>query len=319
MSLNPFRADPVVAQRLAANAARLGPRLGERIASLVAGNGTDPAAGNGGVLLAEQAAALVAEFALDGVEDLMLLALPAAQRLAQPPISSFFVGAVGRERETGHLVLGGNLEFPGTQLGTTVHGEGFVLTRAAARGTSIVTLAIGEAHPCAHCRQYLSEFAPTRDMVLIDPLGHRLTMAELYPWPFDPGYLGEVGFVPGAVGRPELELGANALEPALAAALREAGRRAHAPYSKCPGAVLLVLRDGSVVSGFSVESVAFNPTMGPLQAALIHLAAHGRGREAIAAAVLATSVGGAVDYSRSTRELLDSVAPGVPLTIVGWA
>ena len=30
--------------------------------------------------------------------------------------------------------------------------------------------------------------------MLIDPLGHRLTMAELYPWPFDPGYLGEPGY-----------------------------------------------------------------------------------------------------------------------------
>jgi cytidine deaminase len=319
VSLNPFRADPLVAQRIAELASRIGAELSAEVAALAAANGADLVANTGGVLLAGQAAGLVERFGLGGIEELMLLSLAAAQRLAQPPISSFFVGAVGLERETGNLVLGGNLEFPGTQLGTTVHGEGFVLTRAAARGTSIATLALGEAHPCAHCRQYLSEFAPTRDMVLIDPLGHRLGMAELYPWPFDPSDLGEVGFVPGAVGRPELELGDNTLEPALAAALRDAGRRAHAPYSKCPGAVLLVLTDGGVVSGFSVESVAFNPTMGPLQAALIHLAAHGRGREVIAAAVLGTSVGGAVDYSRSTGELLDSVAPGVALTIVGWA
>jgi cytidine deaminase len=319
VSLNPFRADPSVAQRIADLASRIGAELSAEVAALAAANGEDLDANAGGVLLAAQAAGLVDRFGLGGIEELMLLSLSAAQRFAQPPISRFFVGAVGLERETGNLVLGGNLEFPATHLGTTVHGEGFVLTRAAARGTSIVTLALGEAHPCAHCRQYLSEFAPTRDMVLIDPLGHRLTMAELYPWPFDPGYLGEVGFVPGAIGRPELDLGAHTLEPAVAAALRDAGQRAHAPYSKCPGAVLLVLADGSVVSGFSIESVAFNPTLGPLQAALIHLAAHGRGRDQIAAAVLGTSVGGAVDYSRSTRELLDRVAPGVPLTVVEWA
>lgn len=319
MSLNPFRADPSVAQRIADLASRIGPELTAEVAALAAGNGRDLSADNGGVLLAAEASELVERFGLDGIEDLMLLSLAAAQRFAQPPISSFFVGAVGHERETGNLILGGNLEFVGTHLGTTVHGEGFVLTRAAARGTSIVTLALGEAHPCAHCRQYLSEFAPTRDMALIDPLGHRLTMAELYPWPFDPGYLGEIGFVPGALGRPDLELGSNTLEPGAAAALLDAGRRAHAPYSKCPGAVLLVLADGGMVSGFSVESVAFNPTMGPLQAALIHLAAHGRSRDQIVTVVLGTSVGGPVDYSRSTRELLDSVAPGVPLTIVGWA
>lgn len=319
MSLNPFRADPAIAQRIARHAADIGPALAATISGLVVAHSTDLARDQGSLLLAAEAEALVAQFGLDGVEDLMLLALGAAQRFARPPISQFFVGAVGRERETGNLVLGGNLEFPGTHLGTTVHGEGFVLTRAAARGTAITTLAIGEAHPCAHCRQYLSEFAPTRDMVLIDPLGHRLGMADLYPWPFDPDYLGETGFVPGTLGHEGLELGANTLPADVATALREAGRRAHAPYSKCPGALVLRLADGGLISGFSIESVAFNPTMGPLQAALIHLAAHGRERAEIVSVALGTRAGGPVDYSRSTSELLDSVAPGVPLTIVEWA
>src|SRR5690606_1093427 len=131
--------------------------------------------------------------------------------------------------------------------------------------------ALGEAHPCAHCRQYLSEFAASRDLMLIDPLGHRLTMAELYPWPFDPGYLGEAGYRPGTISRSDLRLAENHLPPAIAAALLDAGRRAHAPYSKCPGAAVLSLRDGGHVSGFAIESVAFNPTMGPLQSALIDL------------------------------------------------
>jgi len=307
LSHNPFRRDPAIEQRIA----ELTPRCGEAIAAVLRARlaPQDPAGNLGGVLERNEVAALVERFGLRDVEELMLLALPAARDIARPPISGFFVGAVGLEAETGNLVLGGNVEFPGTHLGFTVHGEGFVLARAFSRGTTIARLAIGEAHPCAHCRQFLSEFAATRDMVLIDPLGHRLSMAELYPWPFDPDYLGETGAVPG---RKAWSLAAGDTR------LRAAGERAHAPYSKCPAAVVLTLADGSELSGSAIESVAFNPSMGPLQAALIELIAHGRSYDEIAAARLGTVTGGAVDFAASTRELLARVAPAVKLEVVAW-
>lgn len=307
MSHNPFRRDPAIEQRIA----DLTPRCGEAIAETLRARlaPQDPAANLGAVLERKEVDGLVERFGLHDVEELMLLALPAARDIARPPISGFFVGAVGLEAETGNLVLGGNVEFPGTHLGFTVHGEGFVLARAFSRGTTVSRLAIGEAHPCAHCRQFLSEFAATKDMVLIDPLGHRLTMAELYPWPFDPDYLGETGAVPG---RKAWSLSAGDER------LRAAGERAHTPYSKCPAAVVLTLSDGSEVSGSAIESVAFNPTMGPLQAALIELIAHGRSYGEIVSARLGTVSGGAVDFAASTRELLARVAPGIELEVVAW-
>lgn len=190
-----------------------------------------------------------------------------------------------------------------------MHGEGFVFTRAFSRGTTISTIAIGEAHPCAHCRQYLSEFAATRHLTLIDPLGHRLTMAQLYPWPFDPDYLGETGAVPGKT------LWSLTCDDPL---LRETGERAHTPYSRCPGAIVLTLADGNRLRGAAIESVAFNPTMGPLQAALIDLLAHGRRYDEIVAARLGTVHGGAVDYERSVRELLHAIAPNAQLEVIHW-
>jgi len=317
MSHNPFRADPEIATRLSELGALVGGDIASEIAQLAARRARRPDQNQGGVILKDEAEALIVSYGLAGVEELMLLAVPAARRIARPPISDFFVGAVGLERETGNLILGGNVEFPGTHLGFTIHGEGFVFTRAASRGTTIETLAIGEAHPCAHCRQYLSEFAATRDMVLIDPLGHRLTMAELYPWPFDPGYLGEAGYVPGHFSG--LDLGPHALPSAIADRLIDAGRRAHAPYSGCPGAVVLALNDGQMVAGFSIESVAYNPTMGPMQAAMIDLIAHGYEAADIAAAALGTRLNDDVDYSLSVAELLGRLAPAAPLSIVGWA
>ncbi len=309
MSHNPFTADTTIRDRIAA----LVPKIGAEVSAAVhqalrAGHNLE--SNLGGVLEKPEVDRLTAAFSLTGVEDLMLLALTAAREIAHPPISDFHVGSVGLEAETGNLVLGGNVEFPGTHLGYTVHGEGFVFTRAFSRGTSIKTIAIGEAHPCAHCRQYLSEFAATRDLVLIDPLGHRLTMAQLYPWPFDPDYLGETGAVPGK------KLWSLAADDQL---LREAGERAHTPYSKCPGAVVLTLNDGSRVRGSAIESVAFNPTMGPLQAALIDLIAHGRSYDEIVSARLGTVRGGNVDYSMSTDELLGKVAPQTTLEVIDWA
>jgi cytidine deaminase len=308
MSLNPFSADRTIRDRIAS----LEGTIGEAVTRDIA------AAARDAVLSRDHAETLVVRHGLTGIDDLMLLALPVARKLATPPISSFFVGAVGLERESGNLLFGGNLEFPKSHLGYTIHGEGFLFTRAFHRGTSIALMATGEAHPCAHCRQFLSEFAATRDMVLIDRLGHRLTMAELYPWPFDPAYLGETGSISGTVNWPHLELEPNHLPASVAAALVDRGRHAWAPYSKCPGAVVLSLKDGSTVAGSSIESVAFNPTMTPLQAALIELFAHGHAYGDIAAAALGTVVEGNVDYSAATAELLATVAPAAPLTVVAW-
>jgi len=318
VSLNPFQANSDIAARFERQSAEIGDRLGAEITRLVAAKAHQPEDNLGSILTATEVAILRQSFGLGSVEELMLLALAPARGIARPPISNFFVGAVGLERETGNLILGGNVEFPGAHLGFTIHGEGFVFTRAASRGTSVESIAISEAHPCAHCRQYISEFATSRELTLIDPLGHRLTMAELYPWPFDPDYLGESGAVAGAYDA-TLGLADNDWPATIADRLLDAGRRAHAPYSKCPGALVLALGDGQLVSGFSIESVAFNPTMGPLQAAMINLIAHGYETADIAEAALGTRLGGNVDYSLSVTELLGRLAPRAPLNIVGWA
>ena len=295
MSLNPFAADPAIPARLAA--------LPDGVRAAVAGLADAAPAG-----VVDRAAVDATGLA---VHDVMRLLVDPARRLAQPPISGFHVGAVGLERETGHLLLGGNIEFPGTHLGLTIHGEGFVATRAFHRGTTLSAIAIGEAHPCAHCRQYLSEFAWGRDLALIDPLGHVLRLDQLYPWPFDPAYLGGSGAAPGREG-------ALAFDDGGPEALLSAGRRAHAPYSGCPGAVLFVLDDGREVTGSGIESVAFNPTMQPVMAAMIELTAMGQDAGRIRTAWLGTVRGGAVDYTATTTELLARVAPGVALRVAGW-
>ena len=310
MSHSPFQATLAVATRIGTLRASIGAAFAERL---------DGSLSDGAIVPADAVARLVDEFDLTGPREVMLLALPTAERLASPPISGFVVGAVGLETGTGDLILGGNVEFPGTDLATTIHGEGFVFARSFARDTSIAVLAIGEARPCGHCRQTITEFAAWRDLELIDPLGHTLAMADLYPWPFEPGDLGEPGIVPGAVPWPDLRLADDRVEPAIAEALVAAGRHAHAPYGRSPAAIALRLNDGWIVTGATIENVAFDPTIGPLQAAVVELLALGRGYAAIASATLATTADGPVQPAAGIRAMLATIAPGVTLAETTWS
>ena len=314
MSTNPFVADSAIAFEVADAEARFGTELRANVAARLLAHAHDPAANLGGVLLGADADALAGAYGVSS-DLLMLLTRKLAEGLARPPISNFFVGAVGREAESGNLIYGGNLEFPGAAIGFTVHGEGYLAARAFSRGARLECIALGEAHPCGHCRQFLSEFAWSPSLVLIDPLGHRLSLSQLFPWPFDPAYLGEAGAVPGLAAWPDLTL--TAADP-LAGPLVEAVARAHAPYSKAPAAAALQLKDGKRVTGTNIESVAFNPSLGPLQTALIDLFAHGYGPSDIIGASLAVARRGTVDHAAATRALLDAVAPGVPLNVLEW-
>jgi cytidine deaminase len=317
LSLNPFHADPAIRARFEALDAAIGADVRRAIAHGLDRVRRDVARNNGGVLQREDVDDIRHGYGL-GVEELLLLARPTAEGYARPPISDFHVGAVGLEAETGNLIFGGNLEFVGAHIGNTVHGEGFVFARAFSRGTSVATICIGEAHPCAHCRQFLSEFAATKDLLLIDPLGHRLKMADLYPWPFDPDYLGQSGIVADEVRHPQLSLARNDLPATAATRLTDLGRRSYTPYGRAPAAIVLALRDGHAVGGAAIESVAFNPTMSPLQAAMIDLFAHGYAATDIVSAAMA-AYPGPLDYVRHARDLLAVVAPGVPLREVAWA
>ena len=312
----PFQAEGSVAERLAELTRRVGPAVEADVGEIVG----QPSAGalDGSTVGASDAATLVERHGLVSTADLALLALPVAQAMARPPISGYRVAAVGIEGETGDLVLGANLEFPGTDLATTVHAEGFVALRARRRGRSLVTLAVREAHPCAHCRQTLAESAAADGLMLIDPLGHALTLADLYPWPFRPAALGVEGDTPARIAWPDLGFVAPAPDADVGAALLEAGTRAHAPYSNAPSAVALRLRDGRLIGAGCVESVAFNPSITALQAALVELAAARVEPEGVVEGWLARTDGGIVDPEPGFRALLGAVAPTASAHVVHW-
>lgn len=281
----------------------------ESVAARPGGASTIPAA------VAEE---LVARHGLASTSELALLALAAAGELARPSISGYRVAAVGIEAETGDLLLGANLEFPGTELTTTLHAEGFVALRARNRGRTLATLAVREAHPCAHCRQTLSESAAADGLTLVDLQGSVLALRDLYPWPFRPAALGMAGDIAGRLSWPGLAFVGSAPPAGIAASLLEAGARAHAPYSGAPSAVVVRTPDGSLHAAGCVESVAFNPSISALQAALVEVVAARQDPAGISEGWLGLTEGGPVDPEPGFRALLRSVAPNARAHVARW-
>ncbi|WEK49420.1 MAG: cytidine deaminase [Candidatus Kaistia colombiensis] len=320
IAVDRFQPDPAIGLRCQALLDAVAPELTADVTRALAARRN---ARDGLVIPAGIAAELIARHGLADISELMLLLVPFARGVARPPISNFTIGAVALERETGDLILGGNVEFPGANLGEAIHGEQFLSARAFSRGASIATIALEAAPPCGHCRQFLAEFKGGLDVDIITMQGHRIGLRHLLPWAFSPADLGEAGVTAIGAGGARQDLTVIRSEiaeaPALEAALLAAGRLAYVPYGRSPSAVALRATDGEVITGAALENVAFNPSLGPLQVALVNWIAAGRAYDEIELAVLGGVENGAVDYARDLPNLLATVAPKARFKRVAWA
>ena len=66
-----------------------------------------------------------------------------------------------------------------------------------------------------------------------------------------------------------------AVQIKLREAAAAAAQRSYAPYSGAAAGVALLFEDGRIAAGSYLESAAFNPSMPPMQAALITAIAEG--------------------------------------------
>ncbi|KAG5559212.1 hypothetical protein RHGRI_008953 [Rhododendron griersonianum] len=97
----------------------------------------------------------------------------------------------------------------------------------------------------------------------------------------------------------------------LEIAALEAANESHAPYSGCPSGVALMDCEGEIYKGFYMESAAYNPSLGPVQAALVAYVAAGGGSgyERIVAGVLVEREGAAVRQEDTARMFLKLISP----------
>ncbi|CAI9100560.1 OLC1v1037686C1 [Oldenlandia corymbosa var. corymbosa] len=96
----------------------------------------------------------------------------------------------------------------------------------------------------------------------------------------------------------------------LRIAALEAANLSHAPYSNCPSGVALMDCEGKVYRGSYIESAAYNPSLPPVQAALVgYIAGGGGGYERIVAAVLVEKVGAKVTHEDIARLFVKKISP----------
>jgi cytidine deaminase len=233
----------------------------------------------------------------------MLELLPQAQSYARPALTKFRVGAVVRGT-SGKLYLGANIEFPGQSLSQTIHAEQAALANAFMHDETGVDAIAVTAAPCGHCRQFLYEFAEGHDIAILldgqDPIG----LSALLPHAFGPGDLKISG---GPLTRTKIAPQDVEGDPVRSA--RYAAANAYAPYSHSPSGVAIRSRRGDVYRGSYIENAAFNPSLPPLQVALVAMALAKEEFSAIAEVVLAEAANNSISQLSATKSLVAAIAP----------
>lgn len=199
------------------------------------------------------------------LDQLMLTILPLARAYATMPVSDFPVGA-WIEGGSGTLYAGANQEFRGVSLNHSIHAEQAAITHAWQGGETIVRRLAVTASPCGHCRQFLNELDSRQQVSVLLPDSAPLTITQLLPDAFGPENLGISSGLLAALPATDLWIASD--DPVLQLAAREAAR-SYAPYSNAQSAVVLVLDDGRQLAGRYAENAAFNPSLPPMQAALL--------------------------------------------------
>lgn len=232
----------------------------------------------------------------------MLELLPQAEAYARPMLTNFRVGAVVRGT-SGSLYLGANIEFPGESLCQTVHAEQAALSNAFMHDEPGIEAIAVSATPCGHCRQFLYEFADGRDIEILLAGHPAITLSALLPRPFGPRDL-------EGTKRP-LSRDKVAIEniESVAQAARYAAANAYAPYSHSPSGVAIRSCRGNIYRGSYIENAAFNPSMPPLQVALVGMAMANEDFSEIAEVVLAEAANNSISQLSATKSVLAVIAP----------
>ncbi len=244
-------------------------------------------------------------------QQLMMELIPVARPHARTPVSDYQVGAVGLGR-SGDLYLGVNLEFDRQALNQTVHAEQFVTANAMAHGEKGLEALAVSAEPCGHCRQFLNELDGGQGLTVLISGKEPIPLHELLPRPFGPG---DLGIEAGLLAQTAAPLHLPDAAPPLAHQACQAANRSYAPYSKNPSGVALRTADGTVFTGTYAENVAFNPSLSPLQSALIQMVAAGRDFGEVAEAVLVEAEDATISQLGATRFLLEHVAPAARFSV----
>nr|VVV04312.1 Cytidine deaminase [Aliivibrio wodanis] len=263
-----------------------------------------------GVITKEQFQALLSETELSD-KALRLALLPLAAAFSVAPISNFYVGAIARG-QSGHLYFGANMEFSNVQLGQTVHAEQSAISHAWIHGETGISDITINFSPCGHCRQFMNELTTADTLMVQLPERDEKSLQEYLPESFGPKDLGIEG---GLLAEVSHNLTLDTSSALLISALK-AANQSHAPYSHNISGIALEMKSGQIYHGMYAENAAFNPSLPPLQVALIHANMSRENLFDVKAAALIEDHKGAISHLAITKSTLEALNANVALEYV---
>ncbi|QXO18914.1 cytidine deaminase [Vibrio ostreae] len=241
--------------------------------------------------------------------ELRVALLPLAAAYAYVPISEFYVGAIVRGL-SGRLYFGGNMEFSGAQLNQTIHAEQAAISHAWMKGEEGLADVTVNYSPCGHCRQFMNELNTSQTLTIQLPEREEKSLQYYLPESFGPSDLGIKSALMAKVDHGKVSDEDDTL---LQHALR-ALNSSHAPYTNNLSGVALQTQNGHVYLGSYAENAAFNPSLPPLQVALIQVRMAGEEFEQIQAAALVEMNSGRISHLAATQSTLEVIHPDIPMT-----
>ncbi|MFL0813548.1 cytidine deaminase [Vibrio parahaemolyticus] len=244
-------------------------------------------------------------------KELRVALLPFAAAYSYAPISEFYVGAIVRGL-SGRLYFGANMEFFGVQLGQTVHAEQSAISHAWMKGEHGVKDITINFSPCGHCRQFMNELSTAKELKVQLPERDEKSLHEYLPEAFGPA---DLGIESGLMAEVKHQFVCDD-EDALIQQAVEAMNMSHAPYTSNLSGLALELANGRVFKGAYAENAAFNPSLPPLQVALIQVLLAGEAFDSIKAAALVENSKGKISHLADTQSTLEALNPDIPVSFV---
>jgi cytidine deaminase len=242
---------------------------------------------------------------------LMLSLLPIAQFYSHAPVSGFHVGAISRGA-SGSIYLGANFEIPGLMLAYSIHAEQSAVANAFMQGEHGIRSLAVTAAPCGHCRQFLEELSGAGDLKVLIRASGATRVPLLLPEAFGPVDLGTNERVFRSQ-KPDLDYAAA---DELTSGALEAAIGSYAPYTRAYSGIALRSPGGRIYKGSYLENAAFNPSLTPLQVALVGLRLAGESPGNISRAVLVELEEAVISQAEATRTVLHALAPAATLRVV---
>ncbi|PSW06156.1 cytidine deaminase [Photobacterium lipolyticum] len=243
--------------------------------------------------------------------ELRVALLPVAAAYSVTPISHFNVGAIARGN-SGRLYFGANMEFVGASLSQTIHAEQSAISHAWVKGeTGISDITINYS-PCGHCRQFMNELTTAKELVVQLPERDAMSLQQYLPESFGPA---DLNITDALLAKVDHGLTTQESDE-LATTACQAANLAHAPYTHNYSGVALKAKDGKTFTGMYAENAAFNPSLPPLQVALVNMNMAGYPLSEIAEAALVEKADSTISHLADTQATLEALNPDIPLIYV---